>query len=443
MELGLTFGFGASGLSSLGSISLACAPGASVSTAVTGAGASLGVAFLAPLGALAPVLGFGVFCAVRYLTEQQKEAAARVIQKFARRRLAKADFKERSLREVSMATHGFSSTRLLGRGGMGAVFLGTLDGSVAIKEVSKGTTFARDVAFLRTLRHGNIVRVLGCAQGPSKAYIIMEFLAGGDLFARLNRDKAFAWQSRLQAVAGCVRGISYLHGLRPKVFHRDIKSQNILLSETGDGKVADFDCAIVTDLDPVLVEHRSGTPGYADPVYLETGYFSASADMFSVGMVLLEVLTRKPPAVVQQGRLAMHYENVDTPRVLGMIDARALWPPAVAQRVTSLALQCFDRSLRPEALVVAHLLKDILADTSSQAARGFLALTLPNGSAYDGEVRHCVPHGQGRLSSSTSKGFALYEGQFLDGKRHGSGKQLLPSGKVIEGIFQGGVLQRQ
>mgnify|MGYP001470933872 CR=1 FL=1 len=196
--------------------------------------------------------------------------------------------------------------------------------------------------------------------------LIYELLPNGDLYSRLQasqtKQNPFLWRERLGVAVDAFLGISHLHGSRPPVFHRDIKSQNILLDRNGGAKVADFGlaCLAQPDTTALRVAQAAGTAGYADPEYIRTSIIDERAEVYSVGMVLLELYTGRPPAVQHpDGKVVMTYRHVKGNRdaIIGMQDRTANWPPAVGCRVVEIALTCIqDRKQNQEDFhVISHL----------------------------------------------------------------------------------------
>mmetsp|Transcript_95952 Transcript_95952/g.304641 ORF Transcript_95952/g.304641 Transcript_95952/m.304641 type:complete len:432 (+) Transcript_95952:1079-2374(+) len=240
----------------------------------------------------------------------------------------------------------------------------------------------------------------GHAVRAEERYLVYELLPGGDVCARLRRDPTFTWRPRLSVALDAALGLSHLHGSRPQVFHRDIKTQNILMDRNGTGKMADFGLARLAKQDSLslTVENASGTLGYADPAYIRTGRVTEASEVYSFGMVLLEILTRRPPALQHaDSRIEYQFAHVkgNLQRVLEMLDSRGQWPESVASLVGTLALQCVDEdeALRPPFTgIVGDLrrwLREYAADMSpavptlgagaSYAAAGWPGAGVPKG----------------------------------------------------------------
>jgi serine/threonine protein kinase len=277
---------------------------------------------------------------------------------------------EYSYEDVVRASRNFHQSHLLGRGSYGAVYKGILkDGTeVAIKVLNnpKDSGFKEEVLVLSKFRHPNLVILMGFSRNVRDRYLIYELLPGGDLCSRIQSDPGFDWRKRLTACSDAALGLSHLHNASPKVFHRDIKSQNILLDRNGTAKMADFGLALLAQPKQDLrVEQCSGTLGYADPLYISSSVVTEKSEVYSFGMVLLEVLTGRPPAVQgPNGQILYTYLNMHSnpAALLSMVQARAGWPMEVSQRIIRLALACTekDESKRPIFVHVVARLRDLV-----------------------------------------------------------------------------------
>jgi serine/threonine protein kinase len=293
---------------------------------------------------------------------------------------------EYSYEDISRATRNFNESYLLGRGAYGSVYKGILkDGTeVAIKVLSnpKESGFKEEVLVLSKFRHPNLVILMGFSRRMKERFLVYELLPGGDLCSRLQKDPSFDWRKRLVACLDAALGLSHLHNSSPKVFHRDIKTQNILLDRNGSAKIADFGLALLAQpRQGVRVEQCSGTLGYADPLYISSSVVTEKSEVYSFGMVLLEVLTGRPPAVQHPvtGQIQYVYAHLsgDIRSVLPMVQTRAGWPPDLAQRMARLAIACIDKaeSNRPVFVHVVARLRDLVSrwSTSTPVANIFQA----------------------------------------------------------------------
>lgn len=296
--------------------------------------------------------------------------------------------------EVTNATFGFATSRVLGSGASGAVYQGTLpEGTeVAVKVIHAQVHggFEDEVRLLSRCRHPNVVMLLGFSQHPeerqsaafwklsqraaSHTALVYEFLPGGDLHARLQKQPPpFLWRSRMQTAIDVARGLAHLHRHRPEIFHRDVKSQNILFGSDGTARIADFGLACVPtrrDARHLATPNVAGTVGYADPLYARTGVVTEASEIYSFGMVVLELLTGCPPAVLApDGKMCTFLSDELRPwdddakfRVLRRLDKRGHWPLATSGGLATLALLCIheDVNRRPSFLEVATMLQDLL-----------------------------------------------------------------------------------
>lgn len=282
---------------------------------------------------------------------------------------------EFDFQEIREATQQFSAAHRLGEGTYGTVFRGTLrDGTeVAIKALAspKEGGFREEVEVLSRFRHPNLVILMGFARNGRERYLVYELLPGGDVHSRLNKDLSFTWEKRLNVVLDCALGLSHLHGSRPQVFHRDVKTQNMLMDKNGTGKVADFGLACLAQPNQrsLIVRETSGTLGYADPLYIRSGEITEKSEVYSLGMVLLEVLTGRPPALQHpNGKIEYQFDhlNGDLRKLLAMVDRRGRWPQLMAEYVGHLALQCTceQAKFRPSFVEIVTQLRKWLRDES-------------------------------------------------------------------------------
>ncbi|KAM3328845.1 hypothetical protein ACQJBY_026143 [Aegilops geniculata] len=252
-------------------------------------------------------------------------------------------------RELKRATANFSRDNLLGVGGYGEVYKGALaDGTlVAVKCAKLGNTKSTDqilneVRVLSQVNHRSLVRLLGCCVDLQQPLMVYEFVPNGTLADHLYgamSQPPLPWRRRLAVARQTAEGISYLHfSASPPIYHRDIKSSNILLDEQLDGKVSDFGLSRLAE--PGL-SHVStcaqGTLGYLDPEYYRNYQLTDKSDVYSFGVVLLELLTAKRAIDFGRGEddvnLAVHVQRAaDEERLLDVVD------PAMKNRATQLEL---------------------------------------------------------------------------------------------------------
>ncbi|XP_010528239.1 PREDICTED: cysteine-rich receptor-like protein kinase 42 [Tarenaya hassleriana] len=202
---------------------------------------------------------------------------------------------------LEKATDYFSSKRILGQGGNGTVFLGTLASgeSVAVKRLVFNTRqwveeFFNEVNLISGIHHKNLVKLLGCSIEGPESLLVYEFVPNKSLDQFLfddKRSKVLNWKQRLNIIKGTAEGLAYLHGGSPvRIIHRDIKTSNVLLDEQLDPKIADFGLARCFGHDKThLSTGIAGTLGYMAPEYVVRGQLTEKADVYSFGVLVLEI----------------------------------------------------------------------------------------------------------------------------------------------------------
>ncbi|CAI9115802.1 OLC1v1016798C2 [Oldenlandia corymbosa var. corymbosa] len=284
-----------------------------------------------------------------------------------------------TLRELEVSTDGFADENVIGEGGYGIVYKGILeDGTkVAVKNLlnNRGQAereFKVEVEAIGRVRHKNLVRLLGyCAEGAHRM-LVYDYVDNGNLEQWLHGDvgprSPLTWDIRMNIIVGAAKGLTYLHeGLEPKVVHRDIKSSNILLDKQWNSKVSDFGLAKLLGSERSYITTRvMGTFGYVAPEYASTGMLNERSDVYSFGILLMEIITGRNP--VDYSRPPGEVNLVDWLKTMvsnrnaeGVLDPKLPEQPSsrALKRALLVALRCVDPNAqkRPKMGHVIHMLE--------------------------------------------------------------------------------------
>ncbi|GAB2279696.1 hypothetical protein Dimus_014338 [Dionaea muscipula] len=285
-------------------------------------------------------------------------------------------------REIERATNGFSEKQQLGTGAYGTVYAGILhnDVCVAIKKIKYRDTEStgqvmNEIKLLSSVSHPNLVRLLGCCVENGEQILVYEYMHNGTLAQHLQKERGngLPWTIRVTVAAETAKAIAYLHSsMNPPIYHRDIKSSNILLDDNYHSKVADFG---LSRLGMMETSHIStapqGTPGYVDPEYHQNFHLSDKSDVYSFGVVLVEMITSlkvvdfsRPHSEVNLAALAI--DRIGKGLVDEIIDPflepnRDAWTLSSIHKVAELAFRClaYHGDMRPSMMEVADELEEI------------------------------------------------------------------------------------
>ncbi|KAG6476065.1 hypothetical protein ZIOFF_065300 [Zingiber officinale] len=209
---------------------------------------------------------------------------------------------------IVRATDNFSSSNKLGEGGFGPVYKGWLkEQEIAVKRLSKTSEqgadeFKNEVVSIAELQHRNLVRLLGYCIETRERMLIYQFMPNGSLdkflFDKV-KARSLDWKLRYNIILGIARGLLYLHhDSLLRIIHRDLKASNILLDENMNPKISDFGLAKIFNGNETIRRTRRvvGTYGYMSPEYVKNGAYSVKSDVFSFGVLILEIITGKKNA---------------------------------------------------------------------------------------------------------------------------------------------------
>ncbi|XP_068646269.1 cysteine-rich receptor-like protein kinase 6 [Aristolochia californica] len=229
---------------------------------------------------------------------------------------------------IRIATNKFSDSNRHGEGGFGPVYKGVLpDGkAIAVKRLSRSSSqglkeFKNEIVLIAKLQHKNLVRLLGCCLEEEEKLFVYEYMPNTSLDVFLfdsTKRAQLSWQQRLQIINGIARGLLYLHeDSRLTIIHRDLKASNVLLDIDMIPKISDFGMARIFGGNETAAKTARvvGTYGYMAPEYAMAGHFSTKSDVFSFGVLILEIVN---------GRKATSFGISEYP--LGLIEyAWSLW----------------------------------------------------------------------------------------------------------------------
>ncbi|CAA7410059.1 unnamed protein product [Spirodela intermedia] len=351
------------------------------------------------------ILTFSCIAVELYREQQGRDGGRQLVEK-ENRLLSKSD--QFSISDVVNITNNFE--RPIGRGSFGIVYYGRLkdETQVAVKVLSISSTqgtqhFRAEAQLLRRVHHKHLVTLLGYCN--DNLALVYEFMPRGSLADHLSGGSAhhntLSWRGRLRIALEAAQGLDYLHcGCKPPIVHRDVKPSNILLNENFEVKLADFGLsrAFTNEEATHISTLIAGTPGYLDPEYFRTNRLNEKTDVYSFGIVLLELVTGKPPIGndSQRTHITRHVQSrlergdiadIADQRMQGYYDVNSIW------KVLEIAMSCTSRNSgeRPTISTVVIQLKDCLAAESSGDST--------NDSSTD-TLAVVPPHSMARISSS-------------------------------------------
>ncbi|KAF2321913.1 hypothetical protein GH714_004547 [Hevea brasiliensis] len=277
---------------------------------------------------------------------------------------------EFSLSDLQTATFNFSESFKLGQGGYGYVYKGEMLGrTVAIKKLHPNnmqgqSEFQKEVQVLGKLQHPHLVTLLGAC--PEAWSLVYEYLPNGslqDCLFRKNNISPLTWKVRARIIAEISSALCFLHSSKPeKIVHGDLKPQNILLDSELSCKICEFGiCRLVTDDTLYCPSFRRGTEpkgafSYMDPAFQRVGVLTTKSDIYSFGVIILQLLTGRPPV----GLVGEVRRTMSCGKLSSILDPSAgEWPIFVAKRLAELGLQFCELCSRERPELTPALVREL------------------------------------------------------------------------------------
>ncbi|PKA55805.1 Cysteine-rich receptor-like protein kinase 42 [Apostasia shenzhenica] len=297
--------------------------------------------------------------------------------------------------DLSKATDNFSQHNKLGQGGYGAVYKGILPGGkeIAVKRLFLNTRqwvdqFFNEVTLINQVQHKNLVKLLGCSVEGPESLLVYEYLSNTSLdhylFDSFKKNE-LNWERRFDIIVGTAEGLAYLHNASVvRIIHRDIKASNILLDERFRPKISDFGLARYFAEDRShLSTGLAGTFGYMAPEYIVHGQLTEKADIYSYGVLVLEIITgrknQSSPAASAEGRSLMEqiWQHYNSDTLIGLLDPQLEGQCTAEEalnvfRVGLLCVQAFP-TLRPPMWKVVEMLNSRLHELPTPTQPPFLS----------------------------------------------------------------------
>ncbi|VAH77114.1 unnamed protein product [Triticum turgidum subsp. durum] len=325
--------------------------------------------------------------------------------------IANHDFRYRkySIDEIEIATEGFSESLKIGEGGYGPVYSASLDHTpVAIKvlrpDAQQGRKqFQQEVEVLSRIRHPNMVLLLGAC--PEYGCLVYEYMENGSLEDRLYRrggTPTLPWSQRFRISAEIATALLFLHQTKPEpLVHRDLKPANILLDRNYVSKISDVGLArlvppaVADSVTQYRLTATAGTFCYIDPEYQQTGKLGVKSDIYSLGVLLLQVITARPPM-----GLTHHVEKaIESGTFAQMLDITVKdWPVEDALGFAKLSLNCTEMRRRDRPDLGTVILPELNRLRNLGIAYNQARATVPAGDSSS----HGDGNGQEGVSSPTA-----------------------------------------
>ncbi|KAJ3670354.1 hypothetical protein LUZ60_010678 [Juncus effusus] len=371
----------------------------------------------------AALLSFFLFCICLYKKRTKHKARKRLISdEFSSDHIESIDSLLIDFSTLKAATTNFNESNKLGEGGFGAVYKGVLPNGeeIAVKRLSKDSgqglgELKNELVLVAKLQHKNLVRVLGVCLEEQEKLLVYEYVPNRSLDTILFdpfKKGELDCMKRLKIINGIARGLQYLHeDSQLKIVHRDLKASNILLDNDMNPKIADFGLARLFPVDQTVdvTKRVVGTLGYMAPEYVMHGFFSIKSDVFSFGVLLLEIITGKRNSDSfdldqSENLLSSTWDNWTNGTILETIDPLIECPMSEIIRHVHIGLLCVqeDHSDRPRMSEVVIMLSD--NDTISLLAPSkpafYLRRNNGNNSSVSSNFMNSMPLSRNDMSIS-------------------------------------------
>ncbi|KAG8099745.1 hypothetical protein GUJ93_ZPchr0013g33885 [Zizania palustris] len=268
-----------------------------------------------------------------------------------------------SLESLQVATDNFDESKKLGEGGFGAVYKGLLSGQeVAVKRLAKGSNqgleeLKNELVLVAKLHHRNLVRLVGFCLEEGEKLLVYEYMSNKSLDTVLfdeEQKRLLDWATRFRIIEGVARGLQYLHeDSQKKIVHRDMKASNVLLDADMNPKIGDFGLARLFGQDQTrdVTNRIVGTFGYMSPEYVMRGQYSTKSDVFSFGILVLEIVTGRRntgPYLSEQNEdiISIVWRHWEEGNIIEMIDYSLgrNYPEAEVLKCINIGLTCVQQN---------------------------------------------------------------------------------------------------
>ncbi|XP_048533051.1 probable LRR receptor-like serine/threonine-protein kinase At1g51810 [Triticum urartu] len=292
------------------------------------------------------------------------------------------DIRRFTYAELKLITNNFQT--IVGKGGFGIVYHGILENGdeVAVKvlmetSIAESKDFLPEVQTLSKVHHKNLVTLKGYCQNKKCLALVYDFMPGGNLQQLLRGGDicSLNWEQRLHIALDAAQGLEYLHELcTPSIVHRDVKTPNILLDKNLVGIISDFGLSrAFNDAHTHISTVAAGTLGYLDPEYHATFQLTVKTDVYSFGIVLLEIITGQPPVLMEPQTAHLPNwvrQNIAKGSIHDIVDKRLLdqYDASSVESAVDIALNCVENASidRPTMTEVVSRLKVWLPTVSSE-----------------------------------------------------------------------------